>query len=392
MNLVYLCGSIIPSRAANSVHVMKMCQALARNGHSVTLLAPMKRGEYESGVDDVFDFYDVERIFELRKLPCPRIKGRSIIYAVAAAWAVQKLRPDLVFGRYVHGCALTAWMGYPTIFECHQPIWEIGTIHHGFFELLRRGTAFQKFVVISEALKEIYMEEKDMSPSQIIVAHDAADDPGNVDKPAVLSGAREEALQVGYVGNLYSGKGMSVIAEVAPRMPDLDFHVLGGAEDDIAEWKQRVEAENVIFHGFVNQSEVPRYMEALDVCLLPNQRTVAVYGSGEADIGRYTSPLKMFEYMSHGKPIIASDLPVLREVLTDGKNAVLCNPEDSTEWIRALRQLNDDSSRRCRLGEQARRDFEAEYTWSARAKRILTAASSSSNFSSSPMAASDAIS
>lgn len=371
MNISYLCGSIIPSRAANSVHVMKMCQALARDGHSVTLLAPTKRGEYESDVDDVFDFYDVERIFEVRKLPCPRVKGRSIIYAVATAWTVQNIRPDLVFGRYVHGCALAAWMGYPTIFECHQPIWEIGRIHQAFFELLRRGTEFQKFVVISEALKEIYLEKKDMSPSQIIVAHDAADDPGSIGNPAELSGAREKALQVGYVGNLYSGKGMSVIAEVAPRMPDLDFHVVGGAEDDIAEWKQRVTTKNVIFHGFVNQSEVPRYMEALDVCLLPNQRTVSVFGSGDADIGRYTSPLKMFEYMSHGKPIIASDLPVLREVLTDGKNAVLCGPEDAAEWVRALRQLNNDTSKRRRLGEQARRDFEAEYTWSARAERIL---------------------
>lgn len=371
MNLVYLCGSIIPSRAANSVHVMKMCQALARHGHSVTLLAPTKRGEYEPDVDDVFDFYDVERIFELRKLPCPRIKGRSIIYAVATAWTVQNIRPDLVFGRYVHGCALTAWMGYPTIFECHQPIWEIGRIHQAFFELLRRGTEFQKFVVISDALKEIYLEKKDMSPSQIIVAHDAADDPGSIGNPAVLSSAREGALQVGYVGNLYFGKGMSVIAEVAPRMPDLDFHVVGGAEDDIAEWKQRVTTENVIFHGFVNQSEVPRYMEALDVCLLPNQRTVSVFGSGDADIGRYTSPLKMFEYMSHGKPIIASDLSVLREVLTHGKNALLCDPQDPDAWKNALRRLENDTSCRRYLGQQAQRDFKRHYTWRARAQRIL---------------------
>ncbi len=374
--IAYITSSIIPSRAANSVHVMKVCEALALNGHSVTLMAPTKWGEYEPGITDVYEFYDVERIFDLRKLPCPRIKGRSIIFAIAAAWHVRKLRPDLVFGRYVHGCALAAWMGYPTIFECHQPIWEIGTIHNGFFELLRRAAAFQKFVVISEALKEIYLEEKEMSPSQIIVAHDAADDPGNVNNPVELSGARKDVLQVGYVGNLYSGKGMSVIAEVAPRMPELDFHVVGGSEDDIAEWKQNVEAENVIFHGFVSQPEVPHYMEALDVCLLPNQQTVAVYGSEDADIGRYTSPLKMFEYMSHGKPIIASDLPVLREVLTNGENAVLCDPDEPTEWVRALRQLNDNPSRRRRLGEQARRDFEAEYTWSARVERILTAARS----------------
>jgi glycosyltransferase involved in cell wall biosynthesis len=277
-------------------------------------------------------------------------------------------------------------MGYPTIFECHQPIWEIGGIHHAFFELLRRGAGFQKFVVISQALKDIYLEEKDMAPSQIVVVHDAADDPGQVDTPIPLIEESKEALQVGYVGNLYPGKGMEVIAEVAPRMPHLTFHVVGGVESDIADWKQRVDAENILFHGFVDQTDVPRYMAALDVCLLPNQRSVGTYGSGNQDIGQYTSPLKMFEYMSHAKPIVASDLPVLKEVLSDGNNAILCDPQDPDEWVEALRRLEGDASLRRRLGTQARRDFEQRYTWQARARRILRLTHSSAN-SGTPMPA-----
>jgi len=352
---------------------MKMCQALALNEHTVTLLAPTKHGEYEPNVDNVFDFYDVKPVFRLQKLFCPRIKGRSIIYALAVARAVHHLGPDLVFGRYVHGCALSAWMGYPTLFEVHQPIGDIGRVHHFFFETLRRSSSFRRLVVISEALKEIYVDRKDVGSDRVAVLHDAADDPGTP-SPANITVGRKEALQVGYVGNLYPGKGMSVIAKIGPRMPEVNFHIVGGLEEDVANWEGRVSASNVHFHGFVNQVIVPRCIAAMDVCLLPNQRSVKVYGGGEADIGQYTSLLKMFEYMSHGKPIIASDLPVLREVLDDGRNALLCDPENPDEWITAIHRLQTDAELRRSLGAEARRDFEMKYTWSRRAEQILNSA------------------
>lgn len=370
MDIVYLCSSIIPSRAANSVHVMKMCQALARNGHTVTLLAPTKRGEYEPGVDDVFKFYDVDPIFQLQKLSCPRIKGRSFIYAFALARAVQRIRPDLVFGRYVHGCALTASMGYPTIFEAHQPVWDISWIHDLFFEVLRRSSSFCKLIVISNALRKIYLDKKNIEAHRVLVVHDAADSPETLNA-VELSERREEVLQVGYIGNLYPGKGMRVIAEIGPRLPEIDFHVVGGLEEDVVEWRQRIGVPNIHIHGFVDQTQVPRYIAAMDVCLLPNQRSVSVYGSNDLDIGRYTSPLKMFEYMSHGRPIIASNLPVLKEVLRHGENALLCDPENPDAWVEAIQRLAVNDSLRCRLGERAREDFLNQYTWETRAKRVI---------------------
>jgi len=370
MNIAYIGGSVLPSRQANTVHIMKMSQAMAREGHEVTLVS--KQGSHLPDVNDIFGFYNVEPVFEIEQAAFPKIEGRSIIHAIAAAKAVHRLKPDLVYGRYVHACALTAWMGYPTIFECHQPIWQIGSIHHAFFEFLRRSSSFRKLVLITDALKEVYLDKKDMDPRQIFVAHDAAEDPGDIE-PVKLEEARQDALQVGYVGSLYSGKGMEVVSEVAPSMPDIDFHVVGGTDDDIAKWRLRIDAENLYFHGFVSQEEVSRYMAALDICLLPNQRSVAVYGSDDLDIGRYTSPLKMFEYMSHGKPIIASNLPVLRDVLQDRKNALLCDPENPDEWKKALRSLEENECLQRRLGAEAQKDFEDRYTWQARARRVLKA-------------------
>jgi UDP:flavonoid glycosyltransferase YjiC (YdhE family) len=63
MKIVYISNSIIPSRTANSIHVMKMCQAFADNGHEVVLLAPDRYKEYENGVNDVYEYYGVRESF-----------------------------------------------------------------------------------------------------------------------------------------------------------------------------------------------------------------------------------------------------------------------------------------------------------------------------------------
>jgi len=96
--------------------------------------------------------------------------------------------------------------------------------------------------------------------------------------------------------------------------------------------------------------------------------------SGSMDVSRWMSPLKIFEYMSAGKAILCSDLPVLKEVLTHDRNAWLCTPDRPGEWVEALEHLRDEPGVRRRLGAQARKDFEAKYTWEARAKNVLALA------------------
>lgn len=67
MKITYISSSTIPSRTANSIHVMKMCQAFAKNGHEVTLLAPDNHKEYEPSVECVYDYYGVDQCFEIIK-------------------------------------------------------------------------------------------------------------------------------------------------------------------------------------------------------------------------------------------------------------------------------------------------------------------------------------
>ena len=73
-------------------------------------------------------------------------------------------------------------------------------------------------------------------------------------------------MMVGYIGHLYPGRGMEILGDFARRCDWADFHVVGGWPEDVALWKDRLKDEpNIVFHGHVAPSEVPRYLRAMDV-------------------------------------------------------------------------------------------------------------------------------
>ena len=92
--------------------------------------------------------------------------------------------------------------------------------------------------------------------------------------------------------------------------------------------------------------------------------------AGGNDTAAWMSPLKLFEYMAAAKPILCSDIPVLREIIENGRNGLLLPAEDADAWAAALRRPNDTPAERRRLGAAAYADFLARHTWLERARRV----------------------
>lgn len=158
--------------------------------------------------------------------------------------------------------------------------------------------------------------------------------------------------------------------ELARGMPDIVFVWAGGEPETVGSWAVRLETEgiqNVRLLGFVSQGELPMVQAACDVLLMPYQRAIAVSSGG--DTAAFASPMKAFEYLAAGRPILSSDLPVFREVL-NRDNAVLLDPASVAAWRTALSELAEDETRRTRLGEAARRAA-AKYSWLERTRRAL---------------------
>jgi glycosyltransferase involved in cell wall biosynthesis len=378
MKILYIARTVIPSRTANSLHVMKMCQALAKNGHNVNLLLLSENNSALLPFEDVYKFYAVDNCFHIIHVPVLSVQGSRIRFLFSSIGAVgsiirkvKKINPDLVYGRYIFGCCASAFIGKKVVFESHFPVW-YGVLGGLSFRLLLKLRGFKKLVLISQALKDTYLAKyKNLDPLKVLIAHDAADKVTNWQVCDQWPG-RSDALQVGYVGHLYQGKGIEVIAAIAHRLPDVDFHIIGGLEHDITHWQGVISEDNVFFHGFISQDKLSPYINSLDVCLLPNQKKALAYGSNNGhsqNISAYTSPLKLFEYMAHKKAIISSDLNVLREVLNE-RNSVLVIPDDIHEWKNAIVKLKNAELRK-KIGQAAYSEFIDKYTWDIRARRVI---------------------
>ncbi len=382
MKIHYLSSSTLISDSANSVHVMKICSAFSGLGHEVTL-----HGMKGSGADEqaVRDYYHVRHPFPikryspayeagwllnaLKKIPFIRLGGLP-----GLRFSLGKLRheikgAELLFARnmyWLYGVRDIA----PFVYETHAP--PGNALKKGIESAIINHRNCRGVVVISDKLAEIYEGIFPGIKSKIIIAHDGADDPGEA-AIAMIQKLAQPLKNVGYAGHIYQGRGVEIIFAMAKSHPDIAFHIVGGRADLIENYKKQGVPDNVIFHGHQPPSKLPEYFKNFDAVLAPYQKKVSVHGNA-GDTSAFMSPLKIFEYMSWGLPILCSDMPVLREVLRDSENALMIEPDRADLWAAALERLKNDPALRTRIAQKARADFMAHYSWSARAENILKTA------------------
>jgi glycosyltransferase involved in cell wall biosynthesis len=236
-------------------------------------------------------------------------------------------------------------------------------------------------VLLTQALEQDLSRVFDLGagnrpPGFVVIAPDGVDLERYRDLPEPSQARRDlplalpERFTAGYTGHLYAGRGTEILLGLARRLPEITLLLVGGEPKDVARLQSEAQLaglNNAVFTGFVPNAELPSYQAACDVLLMPYQRQVA--GSSGGDIARYLSPMKLFEYMACGRPILSSDLPVLQEVLNP-ENARLLPADDLDAWVAALQELAASPEICLRLSTRARRDV-AAYTWERRAARIL---------------------
>jgi glycosyltransferase involved in cell wall biosynthesis len=165
-----------------------------------------------------------------------------------------------------------------------------------------------------------------------------------------------------YTGHLYTWKGVEVLAQAASLLPQNYLCVfVGGTPHDIDLFSSKYGGcENIKIVGFKPHAEMPLWQKAADVLILPNT-------SHEQISALYTSPMKLFEYMASGTPIIASDLPSITEILSE-KNAILVPPDNSRALANAI--IHTQRHNVSHLSNAALQDI-MNHSWEKRAERIM---------------------
>ena len=371
MRIACISTSTVPSKTANSIQLMKACSALVELGHDVRLWTLGTKPEIDEG--DLVQHYGIRNQVAVKWISDLRWP-RGWLFSLRAVRAARRWRPDLFYIWPYQAAAMTSRMGLPTLMELHDR--PRGRLGPGLFRMFLAGSGAQRVVITTRALldwvRESYSELLD--PPSTIVAPNGVDleryeNLPEPDEARQLLGLPDR-LTAGYTGHLYRGRGLDLMLKLAKRLGDIGFVWAGGEEEAVEHWRSRLaelEIKNVRLLGHVSNEELPMIQASCDVLLMPYERKIEVSSGG--DTSAYASPMKVFEYLAAGRAILASDLPVIREVLNES-NSMLLPPEDEDAWAEALHTLILDPGQRTWLAAHGQEDAQ-QYSWFVRAERAL---------------------
>lgn len=370
MKIVSIAASFVPANTANSIQVVKATHALAVLGHQVTLFVP---GQADAGWDTLERHYGLQKDFEIRWVR-ENLAFRRYDFAFKAVRAAKQLSPDLVYTWVLQAGVLALWGGLPVVLELHDRV--RGKFGPWLFKRFCASAVRHRLLTntrsLSQALEKDYRLDADamdvhVAPNGVELAR-YRDLP--TPKEARQALGLSQGFTAGYTGHFYAGRGMSLMMDLAKALPDVNFLWVGGDSSDVTLWKKRLEAQevrNITLTGFIDNAALPQYQAAADVLLMPYGTSIA--GSGGGDSAEIASPMKMFEYLAAGRPILSSDLPVIHEVLSD-QNTIFCPPGDLDAWKSALSELKEYPGKCAKLAAAARMTAE-KYTWRSRAEAAL---------------------
>ena len=384
MRLLYFADIRFPLERANGIQTMETCYALAERGHTIHLAV---RPDSHSPARDPFQYYGLERtprlIVEHAPVPDRPAAARRLAYlAFAIGRALGRARADAILTRDLGLAALVLKLPSraPLVYESHGYAPDVAAALPDLVETaqpaserkLRRLAAREEavwhgadgYVTITTALAEELTRRFGQRRRLRVIPDGVRLEAGAF---ASASADRDPVPTVAYAGHLYPWKGVDVLLEALARLPGVRGLIVGGHEQepDLGRLRTLADrlgiADRVTFTGIVPPPRVPEWLARATVLALPN--------TASAISTRFTSPLKLFEYMAAGRPIVASDLPSLREVLAHEQTALLVAPGDPAALAGAVRRLVDDPALGSRLAAAARGKVE-HYSWARRAERI----------------------
>jgi glycosyltransferase involved in cell wall biosynthesis len=376
MKILYVSQSEIPSKSANSIHVMKMCSSLSKIQNAEIDLFCLKSFQNKNNIKDVYKFYLVKKNFNILSLKVFDFwlirEVQTLLYII---YCLLKKNYDLIYSRSIQISWFLGIFGIKTVLELHSPPSK-KTVY--FLKNILSKSRVKKLIVINTALKDYFLRNFDLSEKlKIQINPDASDKLFILKKRLHKLNIKKNS--VGYLGHLYQGRGIDLIIKLAENLPKNNFYIVGGTKAHVNSWKKQVKSKNIFFLGFKNQLYCNHLRKKFDYLIAPYQRKVYVHGSinqetkknKTLETSKWMSPLKLFEYMSTKKPIISSDLKAINEILTNNHDAILCNPDNFYEWKQAIEKLNKDKNLVKKISSNAFKNFLDNFTWDKRARKII---------------------
>lgn len=338
LNICYISNSAAPSKNASSLQISKLCEELSRLGNKVTLILP-NTGYLEK---NYYNFYNIKTRFIIKRLKFFNkfpIGFNYYLYSFFSILRSNFKQQNLFITRNFFTSFLLSILKKKHIFEIHDDIIIEGRLVKFLVKRLKilNSKSILKITTTTKSLKKKYLQYG-VNKKRIIVLHNASSLKSNIKKYNL----KTKKLKIGYFGTIYKSRGIEMIIKISQIDNKNDYYVYGGTDEQILKIKQNIKNLNIHFFPYTPYSNVYKKLLNIDVCILPYTSKITVSGN-VGDISKYTSPLKIFDYMKLGKIILCSNLKVLREVLIHKKNCILVKKfENEKEWIKEIYKINNN--------------------------------------------------
>jgi len=379
-SVVILRAGWLPTRQANGLQTISMGHAFAKLGFQTTLYyvpSPYVKND-PLRVDDSTPriilkplpraVFPINKSFKLEKLRSLPSFLHAFVWSGIVSYWTSGSKVDFFFVRE----PMIAWwlgrLGLPTVLEIHEmPKGREGI----FIRWASQQTSVKLVLAVTEHLRADLERKLHVPSDKLLTLKNGVE----LDTFSCSITKKEARQRLGlpldkplvvYTGQLSGEKGVDVLVRAAPMLNGIGVVIVGGTSLDTERLQrvlQEIDGNNVTLAGFKSHSDTRLFQRAADVLALPHSMKFV-------QSRYYTSPVKLFEYMAAGAPIVASDLPSHREVIRHGENGWLVTPDNPGALAQGIHSLLDDSAVAQRLAKQATRDVQ-RYTWEQRASEIL---------------------
>jgi len=383
VKIAYITHTRFPTEKAHGHQVAYVCDALAELKHDVTLIAPTVRNAITMGAHR---YYGISETFTVEHLPNFDALASHIIPGKLAfrvsMWSYRRKLKDFLSSRSFDLLYARSPVVLGTLLQTNIPVvLELHTIpRRNRKRFVAACNRCKRVVALTSPMRK-ELEELGVVSKSLIVAGDAVN-PARFAKALPAAKAKHhwdlpaDRPVVGYVGSLVTHdrvqKGVDVLIHALAFLKKHSVPVFGWIVGGPEHWQHKyrwlahcngLTDDDIRFQGHVNAHEIPDALSACDICVYTAPRSRRAY------FRRDTSPLKLFEYLAAGRPIVCADIPPVRDVVSE-KSVRLYHPGDSRSMAGGIRHALEHSKEAKERTQEGLKRVQ-EHTWEKRMQRIL---------------------
>ena len=336
--IYYITYSSIPSSLPSSLQIIKTCESFVKNNYDVTLVKP-GTGYKKISIKKYYGLVNNVKIKEFTSIKSFPQGLRFYLYSFYCLIFILKNKNSVTITRNYFVSYLLLLFGKEVVLEVHHDTNIEGRITKfilKYFNFFNK-TNLLNIVAISKAVKKLFIKKYKVDSKKITVLPSGSSIRiGH--KPKFYFNKR---LKIGYFGSLSVSKGINVLIRLSKIDPSNDYYIYGGSQKEKRKLKKKNMSKNLFLNQNISYKILPKVMMKMDILTLPYANVIKSAGEVD-DISKYTSPLKLFDYLAVGKIILSSNLKVLREVISEKNAYFINNYENIFEWKRMIKIIKNN--------------------------------------------------